>query len=224
MCSTFAVMRRLEVLGRRSRHDRACLMDLGWWGCGARSCGPEQPLWVARPVASVTGLRRSGWRRSVDHDRESLRELAKIESIIPCECSHRPRRSETQPLWILSGDSGLGGTYTTELLVQATWCSAAEILPGFGRARARVEVVRGSGGRKVPERVIAVMRELSAVSSADPGSPPVVMASSGSTVTCQGQRFGGSAGRSAKSFWLVIEGFRGLVPGPGWSEAGLGCF
>jgi len=31
-------------------------------------------------------------------------------------------------------------------------------------------------------------------------------------------------GRSAKSFWLVIEGFRGLVPGPGWSEAGLGCF
>ena len=39
----------------------------------------DQPLRVARPVASVTGLRRSGWRRSVDHDRESLRELGQNE-------------------------------------------------------------------------------------------------------------------------------------------------
>jgi hypothetical protein len=30
---------------------------------------------VARPITLVIGLRRSGWRRSVDHDRRSLREL-----------------------------------------------------------------------------------------------------------------------------------------------------
>src|SRR5512132_357856 len=31
---------------------------------------------VARPITEVIGLRRSGWRRSVDHDRKSLREHA----------------------------------------------------------------------------------------------------------------------------------------------------
>ncbi len=42
----------------------------------SQTVGLTSHFGVARPVASVTGLRRSGWRRSADHGRGSLRELA----------------------------------------------------------------------------------------------------------------------------------------------------
>jgi hypothetical protein len=53
---------------------------------------------VARPVTPMTGLRRSGWRRSVDHDRRSLRELGQNLIIRFGRC-HAPWRSEAEPHW-----------------------------------------------------------------------------------------------------------------------------
>ena len=70
-----------------------------------------------------------------------------------------PSRSPRPP-------SGVGGCF-------GGWCSVAEVLPGFGRTRVRVEVVRGFGARKVSSCLIDV-GELSAVPSADPGSPPMI--------------------------------------------------
>ncbi|MCA1605326.1 MAG: hypothetical protein LC775_07620, partial [Acidobacteria bacterium] len=56
---------------------------------------------VARPVASVTGLRRSGWRRSADHDRRSLRKLGQnqVSQRKPSSATRLggPRRSLTGP-------------------------------------------------------------------------------------------------------------------------------
>src|SRR5512144_886809 len=55
---------------------------------------------VARPITVVIGLRRSGWRRSVDHDRRSLRELGQNRVDPSRRTPPPPRRSEAEPHWV----------------------------------------------------------------------------------------------------------------------------
>jgi hypothetical protein len=60
----------------------------------------DQPLRVARPFTAVIGHRRSGWRRSVDHGRRSLRELGlnRVDQSQRAQPDHDlggPRRSLT---------------------------------------------------------------------------------------------------------------------------------
>ena len=54
---------------------------------------------VARPFTAVIGHRRSGWRRSVDHDRRSLRELGQNRVDHHGPYPTTPRRSEAEPHW-----------------------------------------------------------------------------------------------------------------------------
>jgi hypothetical protein len=50
--------------------------------------------------SSVIGLRRSGWRRSVDHDRRSLRELGQNQADPrKTQLNHPAWRSEATPHW-----------------------------------------------------------------------------------------------------------------------------
>jgi len=65
---------------------------------------------VARPVTPVTGLRRSGWRRSVDHDRGSLRELGQNRFDHSHDLRHAPRRSEAKPHWCADLEDSPGGS------------------------------------------------------------------------------------------------------------------
>jgi hypothetical protein len=52
--------------------------------------------------SSVIGLRRSGWRRSVDHDRRSLRELGQNQADPgKAQLSYPAWRSEAEPHWCL---------------------------------------------------------------------------------------------------------------------------